>query len=352
MSRLSRLERTRIAEITARLDAVRIGAASAVAEVLPAVRELLDADNAIFYSLAEQDNRWHVDRWHHAGDVARVRDLLSTAIASSEQVIVFYDPRAPAASMRNRVIEVTQRLERAEGPGSWFARRVCRDVFRPAGMERHKHLRALLCDGTDLLGWLGSLVPDVPDRHHFALLTALVPGFQRRLALERRLVEFPRTFGALGVALERIGAPALIVDAAGVVRVANASGRVLLDNRRAELAEAIVAARRGRPHPLTVELTPIEANGIPAAWVAIVRVDCAEARIRVAMTQACERWTLTPRQQTVLERVLGGESTATIAANLDISGRAVEHHVTALLQRADVESRAALVATVLATCSS
>ena len=83
------------------------------------------------------------------------------------------------------------------------------------------------------------------------------------------------------------------------------------------------------------------------AWLAIARVASADARIALALSRARERWTLSTRQYVVLERILRGESTATIAANLDISSRAVELHVTALLERADVESRAALIAAVL-----
>jgi len=348
MSRLTRADVSRIGEIKARLGTLRIGEGSAVAELMPAVRELLDADNAIFYSLAEQhDDSWRLDRWYHDGDAAHVRDLLGTAVASSTRSILFYNPRAPEVWMRNRVIEVTQRIERREGPGSWLDWSVCKDVFRPARMERHKHLRALLCDGSDLLGWLGTLVPDMPERHHFELLSALVPAFQRRMVLERRLVDVPRTFRALDVALERIGAPAFIVDARGVIRAPNAAARVVLDGRRAEIAEAIAAAHSGRAHPLRIELTPIAANGMHDAWLATLRVDASDARMAQALTRARERWALTPRQQVVLERIIDGESTATIAASLDITARAVELHVTALLERADVESRAALVAAVL-----
>jgi len=345
MGRLTRTEMNRVAEIQARLATVQIGERSAVADVMPALRELLDADNAIFYSLREGDDGWRLDRWHDAGEVGHVRDLLDTAVASSNRSILFYDPRAPVAWMRNRVIEVTQRIERVQGPGSWLDWSVCKSVFRPARMEGHKHLRALLCHGSDLLGWLGTLVPDMPERHHFELLSALVPAFQRRVLLERRLADAPRSSSALDAALESVGAPAFIVDGRGVIRAPNAAARVLIDGRRAEVAEAIAAAHVGRAHPLRIDLTPVAANGMPAAWLAIVRVGSADSSVAVA--RAAQRWALTPRQRAVLAGLVDGESTATIAASLDISARAVELHITALLQRADVGNRAALVAQVL-----
>lgn len=348
MRKLSRAELDRVDEITARLDTLHVGERSVVAELVPAVRSLLGADNAIFYSLAERSHGWSVDRWHHDGDVMHVRDRLKSAVASSSGVIVFYNPRAPEPWMRNRVIEVTRQIERIEGPGSWMDWSVCKDVFRPAGMARHKHLRVLLCDGADLLGWLGTLVPEMPDQHHFRLLSALVPAFQRRLMLERRLFETPDTASALEVALDRIGAPAFIVNARGVIREANPAARVLLDERRAEVFAAIDDARKARPNPLRIELTPITANGEPNAWLAVLRGDAPDTRIELALARASSLWTLTPRQRTVLEQIVHGDSNVTIAANLDVSVRAVELHVTALLDRAGVDNRAALVAAVLA----
>jgi DNA-binding NarL/FixJ family response regulator len=59
------------------------------------------------------------------------------------------------------------------------------------------------------------------------------------------------------------------------------------------------------------------------------------------------RWQLTPRQGEVLGLVSRGLANATIAAALGCGDRAVELHLTALFDRAGVESRAALVARVL-----
>jgi hypothetical protein len=65
MRGLARDEVSRIREIEARLSSLRIGERSAVEEAISAVRELIGADNAIFYSLAETDAGWSIDRWHH-----------------------------------------------------------------------------------------------------------------------------------------------------------------------------------------------------------------------------------------------------------------------------------------------
>jgi DNA-binding NarL/FixJ family response regulator len=58
---------------------------------------------------------------------------------------------------------------------------------------------------------------------------------------------------------------------------------------------------------------------------------------------AARAWSLTPRQTAVLELIAGGDSNRTIASKLLCAERTVEMHVTALLARAEVESRSALI---------
>ncbi len=91
-------------------------------------------------------------------------------------------------------------------------------------------------------------------------------------------------------------------------------------------------------------VTRIEGRGVPRRFLAIARVASdAQARAQAA----ARRWGLSPRQAQVLERVVLGESTARIGAELDISDRTVEAHVEAIFAKADVASRAQLMAEVL-----
>lgn len=61
---------------------------------------------------------------------------------------------------------------------------------------------------------------------------------------------------------------------------------------------------------------------------------------------AAARWSFTPRQAQVLGLLMEGLTTRTIAAALAVAEKTVEVHLTAMFARAQVESRAELVAAV------
>lgn len=128
---------------------------------------------------------------------------------------------------------------------------------------------------------------------------------------------------------------------------ANQSARVVLARRGEELRATVARACRGGPRPPGLELTRIAERGCGAHWLVVLRGADPEARVEVAVAAAAARWQLTRRQREVLAHLARGAATATIAAHLQVSTRAVELHVTALLERAQVENRAALVARVL-----
>jgi DNA-binding NarL/FixJ family response regulator len=59
---------------------------------------------------------------------------------------------------------------------------------------------------------------------------------------------------------------------------------------------------------------------------------------------ARDTWSLTPRQLAVLEHLIHGDASKTIADKLGCRVNTVEVHVSAILKKAQVSSRAALVA--------
>ena len=81
-------------------------------------------------------------------------------------------------------------------------------------------------------------------------------------------------------------------------------------------------------------------------FIARIRAPLHDVRRRCAL--AGLRWTLTPRQAEVLACLAEGQANPAIAATLGIALRTVEFHVTALFDRAGVETRSALVASLLA----
>lgn len=66
-----------------------------------------------------------------------------------------------------------------------------------------------------------------------------------------------------------------------------------------------------------------------------------------AAAAASVRWELGRRQADVLALLLRGCSNKVIAATLDCAENTVEYHVTGLLRRSGVKSRAELIALVL-----
>ena len=63
--------------------------------------------------------------------------------------------------------------------------------------------------------------------------------------------------------------------------------------------------------------------------------------------QAAARWRLTPRQRQVLALLADGQANKTIASRLGVQENTVEVHVSAILRRAQVDSRASLIASLL-----
>lgn len=151
---------------------------------------------------------------------------------------------------------------------------------------------------------------------------------------------------ALAKLLERIEGAAFVINDRGKIGIANEAGQQLRRDRGEEVDDALRAAITGRPSALTFELLPIT-HGSCTGWLAVRQhVSVLDGRDR-CLERATRRWGLTPRQREVLELVLRGTATATIASALCVSERAVEHHVTALFDKVGVDGRTALVATVL-----
>lgn len=342
MRNLATADAARVRAISSELDTLACADESGLGAALPAARELLDLEAMVVYSISPAVDGLRLTRFEGDKLHPQLRPLLTRMIESTPEPL-FYDAVRPAVDQRNQAIEATAWIDRA-GPGTWEASAFCQQVLAPAGFAQHKQLRALVCDGPALLGWFGGITLARPTPRQHALLQALVPAVRRRLLLERRLGAQPRALGALVAALDRLGSAAFVIGAQGEIHEMNEAGRGLLAERRAAITGALRDAIAGRAPALDVELVPVRDSGVPACWLAMIRVDDpAAARIAAAAARAH----LTPRQRAVLELVAKGLTNATIAAVLEIGERAVELHVTALFARFACDNRAALVARVL-----
>jgi DNA-binding CsgD family transcriptional regulator len=259
--------------------------------------------------------------------------------------VLFYDLARPAPAQRNRLIEATAMID-ASVCGGWTGSALCREVLEPLGLGRQQQHRILLCDQGSLLAWFGAFHTGPLARWQQRTMHAIARPLRRRLLAERRLGAAPRSLAALDAALENIGAPAFVVRASGAILTLNGEGRRLFEASRDVVRAALHDALRGRPTSIAFDVTEIRDNGMSMCWLVIARPAPALV-LETALARAEARWQLTPRQRQVLELVVRGLTNDTIAAELGLSARAVELHVSALLARTGVGSRAAIVATVL-----
>jgi ATP/maltotriose-dependent transcriptional regulator MalT len=170
---------------------------------------------------------------------------------------------------------------------------------------------------------------------------------------------------ALQVALDAIDGPALIVDRGGEVVRANAAAQALLDNRGVELRVSLTRTVAGDVTESLWILTPLHDGerslgflARPAATTWSARQahigndvnepdEVKEARLDEVVRRASRLWHLTQRQSQVLELVARGLGNTTVAESLEVGNRTIEYHLSAIFDKAGVDSRAMLLARLL-----
>ncbi len=339
-------DRRILRDVTESLATIRIGEErSAIDDVFPVVRQLVRTDSLVMTSPVERlEGGLTIARYHACGDVDRARlfDRFSAFFETAPARYAWYDATRPEPEQRNVVLDALDLMGAEELQES----KIYRDVLKPTGLHRSRQPRVLLCEGPSLLAWFGAFHSGKDTRDVLSRLKVVAPHIGRRLRVDRQLERAPRSFAALEACLGQLGSPAFVVGANGAVIETNAAGRAVLDSSpatRQDIAEAI----RGRPTRVAVQITRLAESGANAMWLAVVHEQTIEGRIAAAIAHAAERWELTTRQQAVLCGLVRGLANVTIAAELKVSVRAVEQHVTHLLDRAGLDSRAALVAQVL-----
>lgn len=340
-------ERDSVASLTRSIQQIDLDALSLQPQ-LAELDEVLGLGYVGLYSLRNTKGAWNISRWEASrGGASELERRTRAMFARQAAYPLYYDPMAPPPEQRNRVVDALAWIE-ASDPGSWETSRMVVEVLAPLGLARARQPRALLCDGPDLLAWFGGIHDGPVTQRQLRILGSLVAPMRKRLIAERALLEDNLTRNALDAMLDRVGAAAFLVDAQGSIRHANAAGRTLRDESpdvMTALGDAI--ARRDSPGPLQFELVEIRTAGLPDHWIAVLRTDPVEQRIVACVAACARRWQLTPRQRSVLDLVARGLPNATIASMLGCVERTVELHVTAIFDRAGVDSRAALVSVVL-----
>lgn len=312
---------------------------SALEWLAPRLAVALGSDMAIGYSARVEEDRLRIERVSTTGLVGLL-EVFNGFLARLPPIgWTLYNPIRPAPCDRNRLRDAAELLAKTdEKPPVW-------EIYRRFGFEHLRQVRVVLTEGASMVGYVSVFQASPFADDQSRALRALIAPMRRRLALDRRLADAPRSRAALEAALDAIGSPAWIVRRDGLVRHANAAAIRLGDGdrrgRREWLREVLRAPVDG------VQVTPIRGAGEPDDCLVVARTDAVvrDASARLAATAA--RWGLTARLTRVLELLSRGASNRAIAAELAISESTVEQHVAAIFDRAGVGSRAAVVAELL-----
>jgi DNA-binding CsgD family transcriptional regulator len=345
MGRVTARNDGRLNALIAELEVLRPDDPAQLAGVLAKLRELWGVEALVCSSPVPTTSGWVIERFIADGlpNPTRFRSLSAALIAQNPEPYGFFDADAPESPQRNVLVDV-----RARVPAKQFeSSRAYREVLAPLRLHEHHLYRAVLCEGRTVLAWLGLYHPTPLTDAQRKQVTVVLPALRKRLAHERQLAAGPLISAALEVVLDQIAAPAFVVGANGRLLEVNEAGRALLTTRRAELAKAITATLANEEAPIPIDLTPLDSRGAKNHWLAVLRTRTEDSRVADALARAATRLGLTRRQREVLEHVITGGSNATIADALRVSERAIEQHLTAIFDRAAVDSRAALVTYVL-----
>ena len=321
-------------DLAAQLDRAPISARP-LREVVGQLPALLDADQACAFLIRAENGDRKLDFFHGARMPAGIRGAYARWLQDAPKNFANYDPANPDPRQRNRAL-------RSRDIAALTGQRtpaVVRSFLPRFALSESDQLRALICDGPVLLAWIGGFRARPFARTEVRKLNAIIPALQRRLALERSLVEAQKQAQEIGGALESVPAAAFVLARGGAVLHANAAGRSLLDRERKTVEEQLLAAVRGAVSGVQLARLAPESQ----LQLAILEV-FADPAPRVAAARM--RWQLTARQTQVLQLIAQGLSNRRVATSLGCSESTVELHVTALLEKAQCESRAQLVAHV------
>jgi DNA-binding CsgD family transcriptional regulator/PAS domain-containing protein len=366
---LDSTDRAFLADIRGRLDTVEPGA-DVLHALMDTLREGLRAERAVAYGVELAPDHYAASFCHGSGFPQSPGELLGTLngfLHQQPNPWGYFDPARPAPAQRNRALHFRPHAETeaVEAPlhdtrmGAWrrlgigpSEQALVRErvhegavtLYRQLRMENMFQLRALVCEDSALLAWIGVLRSEPFTPREQRLLQELVPSLLRRMEWETRLRQAGLMGAALEAALEQIVQPAYVLTSTGRVVYANSAGRARVERVPHSLAEAIRLQGQGMLPPPQTTVSPLHVRGLAPHYLVVDRSAEAQATGRVYALAA--RWGLTGREAEVLEHIIQGASNKGIAARLGCAERTVEVHVTHLLRKAEVESRSALIAKV------
>lgn len=313
------------------------GAPSALTALTPQLPKLLRAEKSAAYGLLIGEQALSLHFVHSIGFAHDAWSDFARMLETQGLVGALYNPVRPQPGQRNRALALRNLTGRSK-----LGEVTIPPFFRRSGLADFDQLRTLVCDGESLLGLVAVFRPEPFRAAERAVLDAITPAMQRRLLFERMLGDSALHFAGMVASLEAIGSAAFIVTSNGAIKHANAVGRARPQRERCRLEADLRHAVTGDKRCDQFDVLRLLAPGFPPHFLVIERLPPDDPRTRLA--SIARRWQLTPRQTEVMELLAHGEANKTIAAVLGCAERTVELHVTALLAKAEVDSRSALVA--------
>jgi DNA-binding CsgD family transcriptional regulator len=310
---------------------------------LEALRELLGTERVLFYQLAQRDHadELSVTRWEGVGfGRGRWRDTFDEFLRGRGVDWGGFNGVRPSPIQRDRVLDDGELTRVTRGKNLAIEA----TFYRSIGLAGEHTMRALICDGPRLLGWLGTIDPERVSTRRKQLLEHVLPAFRKRLMFEQMIDERALAHAAMPAVMEEIGAAAWLLRYDGAVAYANTIGRQCLERERSSLLADLRSCTSGRIASCQWRVTPFRAASGQTGFLVVEAAR--EPRAAQTAVDASRRFGLTPAQGRVLVLIARGASNATISAELGIAERTVETHVTAILEKAQVGSRAALIVEV------
>jgi DNA-binding CsgD family transcriptional regulator len=193
-------------------------------------------------------------------------------------------------------------------------------------------MRVVMCDGPELLGWLGCFREKAWESREKSELASLVLPLSAEL--RRGIV------GRVCLAFETLSVPVFHLSATGRVLYANPPGSVLASREDRGLLEEL--AKLTQTPSASFDVTQL-GDDRDVSYLAVARA-ASEHALDARSIAAASRWGFTKRQVEVLRRLVRGDSNKDIATKLECTVGTVELHITSILRRAGAVSRAQIVA--------
>ncbi len=352
-----------IQELIAFLEVLRENEPEALARAVQDLSHLLDAKKTLAFGVRIEQGRASLSFAHANGSEFDGKLALEfNQLLASGRAPLLFNPAKPEPNQRN-VALVLPPLSRVPSSGVCAKkssrgrpihlplnarlsaekdRLLANQLLIAAGVQDDFILRALICEGSSLLAWLGIFQAAPPTDRQREIFKALLPALQKRLKVERLIGKSAFNAAALDLVLEKVTAPAFLITASGAIVHMNSAGRVLAssDWRRLEqsLHESLLAPGPESPF----DLTRLSWTGAPDHYLAVQRPAPREHVTR--LDEAVKRWCLRPQGARVLSRLVQGDPNKAIAARLGCAESTIELYVTEILRQAGVDSRAALIA--------